>query len=123
MNAHNLARAGYARALPTTRSAKSIEYDVVARVTAALRASAVKKGAQFPQFAAALHDNRRLWTALAVDVAQPGNLLPEQVKAQILYLAEFTHQHTSQILTKGASVRPLLDINTAILRGLKSNGG
>jgi flagellar protein FlaF len=68
----------------------------------------------------ALNDNRRLWTIFASDVADDGNELPEDLRARILYLAEFTFQHTRKVLARRAGVSPLLEINTAILRGLRN---
>jgi flagellar protein FlaF len=70
--------------------------------------------------AEALYDNRKLWGIFATDVADPGNPLPKDLKARLFYLAEFTNHHTSKVLAREASVEPLIDINTAILRGLRS---
>lgn len=66
----------------------------------------------------ALYDNRRLWTALAIDVAGPDNALPKELRAQIFYLAEFVQTHTGKVLARKARLSPLLEINAAILRGL-----
>jgi flagellar protein FlaF len=77
------------------------------------------EGNHFPKLAEALHENRVLWTALASDVAGEANQLPAELRARIFYLAEFTLLHTSKVLAKQASAVPLLDINAAILRGLR----
>lgn len=96
---------------------------MIARLTHRMRATAVSAKERYPEYAQALHDNRKLWNTLAIDVADKENGLPSQLKAQVFYLAEFTVQHTSKILKDGASVMPLLEINMAVLRGLKSEGG
>ena len=67
----------------------------------------------------AIHENRRLWTILAGDVADDGNTLPEQLRAQIFYLAEFTGQHSAKVLSGKAGVEILIEINMAVMRGLR----
>ena len=66
-----------------------------------------------------LHENRRLWVLFAGDVASKDNLLPDTLRAQLFYLAEFTLQHTSKVLDGTASVDVLIEINTAVMRGLR----
>lgn len=87
-----------------------------------MRATAVNAKERYPEYAQALHDNRKLWNTLAVDVADKENALPSQLKAQVFYLAEFTSQHTTKVLKDGASIMPLLEVNMAVLRGLKTEG-
>ena len=122
MNAFSTAQRGYAANAAPTRTDRRGEYEVIAQVTRRLRSAAQDSTRNFGSYAEALHDNRRLWTNLAVDVADNGNGLPETLRARVIYLAEFTAQHTSKILRKQASVMPLLEINMAVLRGLKGNG-
>lgn len=122
MNATSLAMRGYAENAATTRNERRSEYDVFARVTKALRDAATKAKTNFPAYAEAVHLNRRLWTALVVDVADPQNPIPDELKARVVYLSEFTQQHSRKILREGASVMPLLEINMAVMRGLKSEG-
>jgi flagellar protein FlaF len=71
-----------------------------------------------PALAAAVHDNRRLWTILAADVADPANPLPAALRARLVYLAEFTRVHSGKVLREGASPDPLIEINIAVMRGL-----
>ncbi|EBA13828.1 flagellar protein FlaF, putative [Roseobacter sp. CCS2] len=67
---------------------------------------------------AAIHDNRRMWTTMAVDVADKGNALPKELRAQIFYLAEFTDHHSQQVIRGKADPAALIDINMAVLKGL-----
>lgn len=67
----------------------------------------------------AMYENRQLWNTLAADVADPENLLPEDLRARIFYLAEFTTQHSRKVLQDEASPVPLLEINAAIIGGLQ----
>ena len=99
-----------------------MEYDTIARITRGLK-TAAEKQAGMAALAAAIHDNRRLWTVLAADVATESNPLPRELRARILYLAEFTRVHSSEVLRNGASVEPLVEVNTAVMRGLADRGG
>jgi flagellar protein FlaF len=122
VNATSQALRGYAENAVSTRNGRRAEYEAIARVTQNLRDTAVKSKTDFPKYAEALHMNQKLWTALVVDIADAKNLLPDALKARIIYLAEFTRHHTRKILREKASVMPLLEINMAVLRGLKKEG-
>ena len=123
MNATLQAQTAYRAQARTIRTTRRLEYDTMARVTHGLK-SAIKD--QTPgstrQLVTALHDNRRLWTILAADAADRDNPLPAELRGRIVYLAEFTHQHSSKILRDGADVTPLIDINIAVMRGLTGTG-
>lgn len=122
MNAHLLARTAYSGAAAPTRTDRGTEYDAFARCTRALSAAQDGSGG-FPALVRALHDNRRLWTALAADVSGDGNRLPRMLRARIFYLAEFTQAHSRRILDGAAEVSALIDINTAVMRGLRGGEG
>ncbi|MDO6726947.1 flagellar biosynthesis regulator FlaF [Cognatishimia sp. 1_MG-2023] len=119
MNLQSRAQRGYARPAPFLRPARHTEYDVMAGITHRLRDAARKGNTAFADLAQALHENMQLWTVLATDVADKDNALPKELRAQIFYLAEFTQQHTHKVLDGSSSVRPLLEINVAILKGLR----
>jgi len=112
---------GDARRLKTPRD---LEYDIFARLTGALQAAQADHGpTRMPRLAAALHENRRLWTVLAVDLAHPDNAFPLDLRARLLSLARFTFAESDRILSGQGEVQVLIDINTAILRGLRRPGG
>ncbi|UWQ74860.1 flagellar biosynthesis regulator FlaF [Leisingera sp. M658] len=119
MNALLKAKSAYSAAKAPTRTAKNFEYEVIARVTRRLIAAAQKGRNGFTELAAALNDNRKLWSIFSADLASKGNPLPDELKLSLFELAEFTRQHTSQVLQRKADVRPLVEINTAIMRGLR----
>jgi flagellar biosynthesis activator protein FlaF len=48
-----------------------------------------------------------------------GNALPVPLRAQLISLAEFVRQHSMRVLAGRASIAPLIDINTAIMKGLR----
>lgn len=118
MNLVEQARRAYGPGNIALRSGRSAEHQLISDVTARLSAAA-----GFAQCAAALHDNRRLWTRLAADVADGENGLPESLRARIFYLAEFTHHHSRRVLRGEAGIAPLVEINTAVLRGLSGQAG
>ena len=118
MNAYAQAQRAYAPTAAPTRSDRSVEYDVIARITARLR-SAMERD-DYPALVAALHENRTLWRTFAIDVADAGNGLPVTLRARLFYLAEFTEAQTRKVLRDKASAAPLLEVNIAILRGLKA---
>lgn len=117
MNNTELAHRGYAPTAAPLRSARKVEYDVIARITS--RMNAAIRSRDFGKLVHALHENRTLWRKLAIDVADPGNLLPDDLRGQLFYLAEFTDHHTSRAIKREVSAVPLVEVNTAILRGLK----
>ncbi|SOC06751.1 flagellar biosynthesis regulator FlaF [Rhodobacter maris] len=123
MNATLLAKTAYATPGQPTRTLRGTEYEIFARVTHRLKLAAGMAKTNFPAFVSALYDNRKLWTTLAVDVAQPDNELPEMLRARIFYLNEFTQVHSAKVLKGEASAEVLIDINTAIMRGLRREGG
>jgi flagellar protein FlaF len=121
--AHSAAHAAYSRPEAPHRNPRDLEYDLLARATKALSQAARRTPRNYPALVAALDENQRLWSALAVDVAAPGNGLPPQLRAQLFYLYEFTALHSQAIRDKDASVEVLIDINSAVMRGLRGQGG
>lgn len=93
---------------------------MIARISHRLK-KAIKSD-DFPALAEALYQNNKLWTALAVDVIDETNLLPDELRARIVYLAEFTRLHTQKVLRKKDTAVPLLEINAMILGGLRQEG-
>lgn len=122
MNAIELARQAYNPARPALRTERSAESQLFGQITARLQAAIDKGPGAFAQLTEALHDNRRLWAALAVDVADDNNSLPASLRVQILSLADFTMQHSSRVLRNEAGAEALVEINRAVMRGLNGTG-
>ncbi|MEH7828649.1 flagellar biosynthesis regulator FlaF [Gemmobacter denitrificans] len=118
----HLARAAYGRPSTPARSYRQIEYDLFARVTKELGQSERNRKRDFPGFVKALNENLVMWRTLAIDVADKENGLPQQLRAQLFYLYEFTSEHTRKVLKDDASAEVLIDINTAVMRGLRGEG-
>lgn len=113
----------YARREAPTRSLRSVEYDLLAQVTQGLRTAWANRTTDFPALVRAVTDNTQLWSTLASDVALPGNGLPQALRARLFYLYEFTAHHSRAVLDDKASVEVLADINMAVMRGLRGDGG
>jgi flagellar protein FlaF len=113
----------YAQREAPTRSLRSVEYDLLALVTRRLRTAWANRNDDFPGLVRAVTDNQQLWSTLAADVALPGNSLPAALRARLFYLYQFTAQHSRGVLDGKANVEVLADINTAVMRGLRGEGG
>ncbi len=116
------ARTAYARPEAPQRTPRSLEYELLARATQGLSKAWSHKATEYAALVAALDENQQLWSTLAADVAEPENSLPVQLRAQLFYLYEFTAQHSHAVREKNASVEVLIDINTAVMRGLRGQG-
>ena len=75
-------------------------------------------GNGFATLAAAVHDNRQFWRLASHDLAQDGNRLPAQLRAQLLSLAGFVERETGRVLAAGTTPAALIEINRALARGL-----
>lgn len=123
MHTAQMARSAYARPDAPQRSPRTVEYDIFARVTRALTEAWSRRTYDHPGLVRALHDNGRLWRALAADLAEPGNALPADLKARLFYLHEFTAAHSRKVLDGKAGADVLIELNTAVMRGLRGEGG
>ena len=118
MNVIEQARQAYAPNQIAVRTTRSVEAQLISQITSRLQRLSEMPAPDFPKLMSAIHDNRRLWTTMAVDVADQGNALPKELRAQIFYLAEFTDHHSQQVIRGHADTSALIDINVAVLKGL-----
>ena len=118
MSAPQMAPSAYGQNVREIRSDRANEYEALSRVTARMKRAEKSGKASFNDLVGALHDNRRLWTAFALDVGLEGNGLPRELRAKLVYLYEFVSVHSTKIMSGGADVGPLIDINLAVMRGL-----
>lgn len=118
-----MAKTAYANPNQPARTARDSEYDIFARTTYRLKQASARADTDYSGLAQAVYDNRRLWRMLAADLALPGNGLPEMLRARLLYLNDFTQTHSRKVLSGVASAEVLIEINTAIMRGLRNEGG
>src|SRR5215469_10396874 len=110
----------YQRAAEQAEGPKQTEYRLFGLVTRALMDADQKDLSDHRGRMKALHWNRRLWTTLAADCANPDNTLPVPLKANIISLSIWVDKHTSQVMQKQAAIQPLIDVNRIIMQGLSS---
>lgn len=120
MTVAQMAYMANSRSGATGRSDRATEYDAFARVTQRM---ATGTSSRVGELATALFENQRLWSTLAEDVALPTNGLPPRLREGIFYLYQFTRQHSPKVLDGTASVDVLVDINMAVMRGLRGDKG
>ena len=122
MNAIRQAMNAYGQTNQPIRTMRGIEYEAVARITHRLKSAATKEPLDIAELATTIHENRNLWTLFATEVADKDNPLPQELRALIFYLAEFTTSHSRKVLRGAATADALIEVNTAIMRGLRAGG-
>ena len=110
---------GYRAVQRQTEPARGVEAKVFAEVTAALIQAARAGKSGFSDLVLALHNNRMLWDTLVADLALESNQLPSPIKANLIQLGHFVRQHSVRILSGEEDAEPLIDVNRAILAGLR----
>ena len=111
MPAPNHAKQAYESAT-RFRSQRDQEADVFRRATAALKAA---RGATTMTRIRALADNRRLWLMVSDLMRDPGNALPEQVKAAVVPVGLSVQREMDQ---EAPDFDFLISINENIAAGL-----
>jgi flagellar biosynthesis activator protein FlaF len=121
-----LAQSAYAPASPATHTPRDVEYHAFAYVTgllAAARDVAQDAPGRVGRLAEAMFENVRLWMALAADAASDGNQLPVELRAQVIGLANFSRTHMGRVLSGSESVDALIEVNMAVMKGLRGHSG
>ena len=111
----------YQQAVQRAEGPRDTEYRLFAEVTRALIDAA--GASDLKTRVHALDWNRRLWTALATDCSSSDNRLPDQLRASIISLSMFVGRHTSETIRGGGSLDLLIEVNRAIMQGLKPGAG
>ncbi len=114
-----MAQMAYTRLGASTRTLRGAEYEVFGKITRKIKETSQGTAFQFSELAAALHENRKFWTMLALDVTLPENQLPDEIRSNIVNLNVFVQTHTGKVLRKQGSAKILIDINVAMMRGLR----
>ena len=118
MNAVDMAKRAYGANATPVRTPRNTEYAVYARITKRIQSASSARSEDFIAHAHALHENRRHWPTLVVDDADKNNGLPDALRALIVYLQKFVNLHSGKVLRGKASSAPIVEINTAVMRGL-----
>lgn len=113
----------YEQARSRAEAPRDIEYRLFGQVTRALMDAQELPDFEIGKRMEALDWNRRLWSALASDCAQPENSLPKEVRASIISLSIWVGRHTSAVMRKEEEIAPLIEINRMIMQGLSGQTG
>ncbi len=109
----------YHQATVRTENPRDMEYRLFAQVTLALMEAAKADPHDIAARIDALDWNRRVWSVLGEDCAQPGNALPAPLRASIISLSIWVGRQTSKVIRRQDSVETLIEINRMIMQGLK----
>lgn len=114
----SLAFKAYGEVTQRTAGEKDLEIALFQQITNELRNVSDADTVQPTDWAEAIHRNQQLWTTIAIDLLNPGNALPEEMKRSLLYLAEFVRQNSLKILSGDGDIADLIEINQSIMMGL-----
>ncbi|MDR3509718.1 MAG: flagellar biosynthesis regulator FlaF [Caulobacteraceae bacterium] len=108
----------YQQARARSESPREAEYRLFGEVTRALMDAAAAAPDDMQTRINALDWNRRLWSTLAADCAQPENVLPPQLRAQIISLSMWVGRYTSSVMRGQDTFDALIDVNRIMMQGL-----
>ena len=108
----------YQTAQQRVETPREIEYRLFSQVTRALIEIQDLPRHEIARRMDALDWNRRVWSFMAADCANPDNALPENLRASIISLSPWVGRYSSEVMQKGEDVEPLIDINRTIMQGL-----
>lgn len=112
----------YAQPAAPIRTPRMAEYEIIARITQRLVAANQRRDGDRIGFLEALFQNEKMWSTLAADVAEPGNGLPDLLRARLFYLYRFTAAHSRKVRQNCAGAEVLIEINKSVLKGLRGDG-
>lgn len=108
----------YQQAATRAEAPKDTEYRLFGQVTRALIAASEVPTSDLATRIDAIDWNRRLWSTLALDCAEPGNALPPQVRANIISLSLFVGRHSSEVMRGEDDFETLIELNKIMMQAL-----
>lgn len=108
----------YQQAAKRAENPRETEYRLFAQVTLALMDAAKADPHDLGARVDALDWNRRVWSVLAEDCANPANGLPAPLRASIISLGIWVGRQTSAVIRRQEPVESLIEINRMIMQGL-----
>ena len=112
----------YQQAATRAETPRETEYRLFAQVTLALMDAAKCEPTDVRGRIDALDWNRRMWTVLGDDCANPDNRLPAPLRASIISLSIWVSKHTSAVIRRQEEIEPLIEVNRMIMQGLTGGG-
>lgn len=112
----------YKTAATRAETPRETEYRLFGQVTRALMHASTVEPTDIATRIDALDWNRRMWSSLATDCADPDNVMNLALKAQIISISLFVSRHSSVIMRDEDDFEILIDINRAVMQGLAGPG-
>lgn len=112
----------YKTAATRAENPREMEYRLFGQVTRALMHASTVDKSDIATRIDALDWNRRLWTALATDCADPDNGMDKALRAQIISISLFVSRHSSVVMRGEDNFDALIDINKMVMQGLAGPG-
>lgn len=112
----------YKTAATRAETPRETEYRLFGQVTRALMHASTVEPSDIAARIDALDWNRRVWSALATDCADPDNAMSPALKAQIISISLFVSRHSSAIMRGDDDFEVLIDINRTVMQGLAGPG-
>ena len=113
----------YKAAATRAENPREMEYRLFGDVTRALMHASTVETTDIATRINAIDWNRRLWSTLATDCADPNNAQPMALRAQIISISLFVSRHSSAVMRGEEDFEPLIDINRMVMQGLAGPGG
>lgn len=110
----------YSHVQNRTEDSRSVEYRLLAQVTAAMLA-ARDSAKDFPKLVDAVLWNRSVWAAFRDDLAHPQNGLPEDLKARLISLSLWVDKESFAVMGKTSDIDVLVEVNRMIMEGLAAS--
>lgn len=108
----------YKTAATRAENPREMEYRLFGQVTRALMHASTVDPADIATRIDALDWNRRLWSVLATDCADPSNAMDKALRARIISISLFVSKHSSVVMRGDDDFEALIDINRMIMQGL-----
>jgi flagellar protein FlaF len=117
----------YKQTIRQSESPRAIERRILMSLTADLEAQAGPYDSAGEQdrmrlLAGGLRDsvaeNQRFWQKMRMDLSTEGNLLPAQLRAQLISLAIWVEKQSGRVIAGAGGLQGLVTINNHIIAGL-----
>ena len=112
----------YKTAATRAENPREMEYRLFGQVTRALMHASTVDRTDVATRIDALDWNRRLWSTLATDCANPDNAMDKGLRAQIISISLFVSRHSSAVMRGEDTFEALIDINKMVMQGLAGPG-
>ena len=112
----------YKTAATRAETPREMEYRLFGQVTRALMHASTVDKTDVATRIDALDWNRRLWSTLATDCANPDNGMDKALRARIISISLFVSKHSSAVMRGEDDFEALIDINKMVMQGLAGPG-